>query len=1129
MPDYKLQVCMMRRSRPVSVFFSFILLLNLLTGCSDKIQSESMFTVLNNQSTGLNFSNQLVPTSAFNLFSYMYYYNGAGVGAGDFNNDGLTDLFFSANQGSNALYINKSGMHFEDVSVLSGIPRDSAWSTGVSIVDINNDGLLDIYVCRVGHYKLLQGRNQLLVCQGIDKNGTPHYKDEASEYGLDFSGFSTQATFLDYDGDGDLDMFLLNHSVNHDGNYAPRQHFENTYDSLAGQRLYRNDHYNGSAGKSQIYFTDVTKQSGINGSRIGYGLGVAVADIDLDGWPDIYVGNDFHENDYLYINQHNGTFAEENNNRLMHTSQFSMGVDVADVNNDAYPDIISMDMLPYDPYMLRRSLSEDDYNIFQQKIAYGYNYQYARNNLQYNRRNGKFSEVGQYSGVHATDWSWAALWMDFNNDGKKDLFVSNGIPKRMNDIDYINFVSGDEIQKKLKEKSIEDKDLALLSKFPEIKIPNQFFLNQGDLQFKNLTDSIYKNPPTFSNGAMYADLDNDGDLDIVVSNINEPVTVYENNTNNEVKKTAYAFVNLTGFPQNTHAIGAKVILFSKESISTYEQQTVHGFQSSMLGPLHIGLEQVKPDSVMLVWPDNTCQRINLLPGRLNTISYQKGLSKFEYNTIRNRFENLSVRPLEDITKGSGLLYRHTENMFNEFDREPLMPHMVSTEGPAMAVADVNHDGLEDVFIGSSKTYHNAVFLQTGKGKFSQISQPEMLMDSMWENVDAIWVDVNQDTHPDLVISSGGNEYYGQDIHLKPLLYINDGNGHLAKKEDAFGDIFVTQSKVVSTDFNGDGFMDLFIAGRAEPWQYGKAPRSYLLQNNGAGKFTDVTAKYSVELMQPGMVTFAQWVDLNADRRIDLLLCYEWGGIEAFMNTEKGFLKKIVTDRNGWWQFLLPCDVDQDGDLDMIAGNFGLNSRLKASPEHPVSLYVNDFDDNGKPEQILTYYLGGVEIPFASKTQLEKRLPYLKKKFLYAADFAKADIDDLFGQKKLNESLKLQADYFENVVLINDGNMNFKVVPLPFEAQLSTYRTASIVQANNDGLPDILLLGNFYENNVEIGRQDADFGILLLNNGNGSFKPSTVRGMQITGQVRNIHPIRIGKKEAYLMGRNNDSLIIAAFK
>ena len=1107
------------------ILFCFVLVV--LFSCSQKSEPEfPLFKALSATQTEILFENKLLPTEQFNLFSYMYYYNGAGVGAGDFNNDGLIDLFFAANQGNNKLYLNQGKLKFKDVTLQAEVPQDGGWSTGVSVIDINNDGLLDIYVCKVGHYKILKAKNQLLICKGVNKDGIPVYKDEAQKYGLDFSGFSTQAAFFDYDGDADLDMFLLNHSVNHDGNFAPRINFQNTVDSLAGQRLYRNDNTIDSSGNVFIKFTNVTKQSGIHSSRIGYGLGVAVSDINLDGWPDFYVGNDFHENDYLYINQKNGTFLDETTNRLMHTSQFSMGVDIADVNNDAFPEIISMDMLPYDPYILRRSLGEDDYTIFFQKIGYGYNYQYARNNLQYNRRNGMFSETGFYSGVFATDWSWATLWMDFDNDGNKDLFISNGIPKRMNDIDYINFISNVEIQQKLRDNKMGEQDLTLINKFPEIKIPNKFYHNKGNMLFEDIADSIGSNQSTFSNGAVYADLDNDGDLDIVVNNINDKALIYENTATNNQNRP-YTAVKLKGPPKNLNAIGAKIILFTEGQIRTYENNPVHGFLSSMLLPLHIGLYKTRVDSAFLVWPDNTCQPIELNNNQSHAFAYKANLQKFEYEKVIGYYKK-ETRLMEDITASLEVSYRHQENHFNEFDREPLIPHMVSTEGPALAIADINHDGLEDIFIGASKTFHNAVFLQQAGGKFLKKEQPGMLKDSMWENVDAVWADVNNDNHTDLILASGGNEYYGENEHLLPLLYLNDGTGSLKRKVDAFENIYVTQSSVSPHDFNGDGFVDLFIGGRVVPWAYGEMPRSYLLQNDGTGKFFDVTEKFSKELLRPGMITHAKWEDINNDQSKDLLVSYEWDGIDVFLFSKNKVSRTKITGKKGWWNFVLPVDIDKDGDIDLIAGNLGLNNRFKTSEKQPLSLYYNDFDENGKKEQVLTHYMIGEEIPFATKMELEKQMPGLKKNFLYAEDFAKASLPGLLGADKLKQSQTLTADYFSNTLLLNNGNMRFESVPLPWEAQLTCYRDAIVVNANNDDLPDILLTGNFYENNIQRGRYDADFGTILLNKGKGIFACETMNGVQLKGQVRRIRKISIGDKEAFVLARNNDSTMVIAF-
>lgn len=485
--------------------------------------------------------------------------------------------------------------------------------------------------------------------------------------------------------------------------------------------------------------------------------------------------------------------------------------------------------------------------------------------------------------------------------------------------------------------------------------------------------------------------------------------------------------------------------------------------------------------------------------------------------------------MEDITSSTGLNYKHVENPFNEFDRESLLPHMVSTEGPALAVADINHDGLEDVFVGASKTYHNAIFMQTPDGKFVQKNQPEMLKDSMWENVDAKWVDVNNDGNLDLVMATGGNEYYGKDRHLLPLLYLNDGKGNLTKKPDAFSDIYTTQSVVIPYDFNGDGFADLFIGGRAEPWNYGTIPRSYLLQNDGTGKFFDVTEKYSKGLMYPGMVTNALWIDIDKDGNKDLMLSYEWGGIDVFINNKNGFSKKQITDKKGWWNFILPCDINNDGNIDFIVGNLGLNTKLKASEKEPVSLYYNDFDNNGKKEQVLTYYLKGQEIPFATKQELEKQIPYLKKDFLYAENFAKSSLNSLFGKDKIKQAEKLTADYFSNAVLINKGNLKFEIKPLPFQAQLSSFRAAAVVNANDDNLPDIMMMGNYYDNNVELGRLDGDFGTILINKGGGNFEYQPLNGLAVKGQVRHISSIEINKQRAFILARNNDSLMVIKFK
>ena len=883
------------------------------------------FEALESSRTGLDFANKLNPTKEFNVFNYMYYYNGGGVGVGDFNNDGLIDVFFAANQSKNRIYLNQGNLKFKDVTVEAQIPEDGGWSTGVSVVDINNDGLLDIYICRVGNLEVLQSHNQLLVCQGINKEGIPFYKDEAKQYGLDFSGFSTQALFFDYDMDGDLDMYLLNHSIHQNGTFGPREEKLQSFNPLSGDRLYRND----GSGK----FTEVTRESGIHSSVIGYGLGIAAADINLDGYPDLYIGNDFHENDYLYINQKNGTFKDELNDQMMHTSQYTMGVDVSDINNDGYPEIMSVDMLAFDPYILKRSQAESTWDIFKMKLDYGYNYQYTRNNLQLNRGNGHFSEIGLYAGVAATDWSWSPLWFDFDNDGTKDLFISNGIPKRLNDIDYINYISNQEIQERMLTNTLNQKDKFLIEKFPQIKIPNKFFKNSPELTFKDLEPEIKNDQKTFSNGAVYADFDNDGDLDVLVNNIDEPALLYENKANNK-KDKPFAEIKLKGPAKNINAIGAKVVIYANQGIRIYEKFPVRGFLSSMEIPMHIGLVKTKIDSAFLIWPDNTFQPITLRPeSPWLTFQYVKGLPKFDYNSISHYRKN-PTKLMKNITSETQLFHKHEENDFHEFDRETLIPHLLSTEGPALAVADLNHDGLEDVFIGSSKWKKSVIFLQNRSGKFIKTIQPDLEKDSTYEDVGACIADINKDGNPDLIVASGGNEYYGQSRFLTPRVYLNNGKGGFSKLPDPFDSLFVNASCVESCDFNGDGYPDLFIGGRSVPWAYGQTPRSYLLENNMHGKFIDVTAKYSSELGNIGFVTQALWFDLDKNGEKDLLISLEWGGIVAFMNNHGSFTKKILSDKKGWWNFILPCDIDNDGDIDLIAGNLGLNSRLKASGGNP---------------------------------------------------------------------------------------------------------------------------------------------------------------------------------------------------
>ena len=1100
---------------------AFALGLAASAGCRPGSSPEppALFESLPSARTGVSFSNRLPEDTTFNILNYLYYYNGGGVAVGDVNNDGLPDLYFTANLGPNRLYINKGNYRFEDVTLKAGVADSVGWKTGVTMADVNGDGYIDIYVSGVD-YLTLHGRNALYI-----NNGDGTFTDRAKEYGLDHVGYATQALFFDYDGDGDLDMFLLDHSTHREraisaGGGNPR----------ASDRLFRND---------GGHFVDVSERAGV-ADRVGaFGLGVVASDFNRDGCPDLYVSNDFQENDYLYINNCDGTFTESITRATGHTSRFSMGVDAADFDNDGWPDFFVADMLPERQDIRNSSASAEGYNLFDLQLRAGYQPQYSRNTLQLNRDGMHFSDIGYFAGVAASDWSWAPLFADLDNDGYKDLFVSNGIYRRPNDLDYISDISSDGVQASLGDVMTRE-NMALLKKMPQVPLPNYAFRNNGDSTFTNMATAWGLATPSFSNGAVYVDLDNRGALDLVVNNVNAPAAIYRNRAR-ELNGSHYLTVRLRGAGANTEAIGARVTVVAGGKRQMLEEFPTRGFLSSVDSRLHFGLgTATTADSIVVVWPDRRSQVLTHV-----------GVDRLLELTAKNAepCERADCRPTKtprparqpsstekglflDVTARTKVHFKHDENNYYDYSREPLIPHLLSTEGPALAVGDVNGDSLDDIYVGGAKWQPGRLFVQQRDGTFKESPQLALRADSLQEDVDAVFFDANGDGHPDLYVVSGGNEFSGEDDALQDRLYINDGKGNFHRDLAALPRFAESGSVAIPADFNGDGHTDLFVGRRAVAGQYGLTPHSYLLQNDGAGHFTDVTREKAPALGDAGMVSSAAWIDYDNDGQLDLVVVGEWMPVRIFRQESGRFVDRTASaglaGTEGWWSTVSAVDVNGDGRKDLVLGNLGLNSYIHASAKEPARLYVGDFFETGALKQILTTYHHGVSYPIASRDELVRLMPQLQSKYPTYASFGASRIEDILPREELAKAKVLEARQLASAVAINDGHGRFALEPLPAAAQFAPIRASVAGDFDGDGRTDLLVAGNFFGVPPALGRYDASYGLLLRGLGNGQFVAEDMKAthLVIEGQVRHMARLRsAGGTTLLAVARNDNTLEI----
>ena len=1092
-----------------SIFFLIFILLFVNCSKENSDNKNALFSKLETSQTGINFINEVKNGEDMNIFKYRNFYNGGGVAIGDVNNDGLSDIYFTSNLGANKLYLNKGNFKFEDISKKAGVEGTKSWSTGVVMVDLNGDGLLDIYVCNAGNIKGDNQKNELFINNG---NGT--FTDKAEQYNLADTGITTHAAFFDYDKDGDLDCYILNNSfipvssLNYSNKREIRDKDWDVADILkgGGDRLLRNDN-----GK----FVDVSKESGIYGSLIGFGLGVTVGDVNGDLYPDIYISNDFYERDYLYINNKNGTFTEQIQGWASHISQSSMGADMADVNNDGKADIFVTDMLPEGDERLKTTTNFENYDLYLRKLNLDFFNQYMENTLQINNGNNQFSEIANYAGVSKTDWSWGALLFDMDNDGYKDIYVCNGIYHDLTNQDFVDFFANEFMQKMVvtgKKEQIE----TIINRMPSTPIPNYAYRNNKNLTFTNEAQNWGLSTPSFSNGAAYGDLDNDGDLDLIVNNVNMEAFVYKNNSEKN-KKNHFVKVKLKGDNLNKFGVGSVVELFSGSEIMRQELIPSRGFQSSIDYVMTFGIGTKKIDSLQVIWPNGKFQTINKVVNN-STLNLNVADAKLNYIPKVDK-----SKPLFKEIKSNFI--SHKENDYIDFDYEGLISKELSQEGPSLAVGDINGDGNEDLFIGGAKGAAGKIYLNKGNDNFSIINQVDLDLDTNYEDTAASFFDADGDGDLDLLVGSGGNEKADQ-ANYKNRLYLNNGKGMFTKSKTVVPTTNNNVSVIAAYDFDNDGDVDVFIGSRSVPGVYGINPKHLMLENDGKGNFTNSTDKLAFKLNEVGMVTDAVWEDIDNDSKKDLIIVGDWMAPKIFKNTGSRLaeFKTNLSEYSGFWNAVTCVDLNNDGKKDLVLGNKGTNTNYKASKGNPMRLFVNDFDNNGTIEQIATRSIDGKDLPLNLKQDVAKQIPMIKKKNLSYADYAKKTFQELFAKEVVDNTIKKEAKIQESVIAINKGNGQFEIKLLPKEVQFSCVNTICAMDVNKDGFLDILLGGNQYEFKPQFTRLDSNYGSLLLGNKNGTYSwvPYNKSGIFMKGEVKHLKSIKNANNSVSVIAVINDN-------